>query len=85
MYLLEVFQEPQGLPPKREVEHEIQLLPESPLPNIGLYRKSIIKEDEVKKQLQQFFGAGSHQTQYITMWLSHHHGAKEIWKLENVH
>jgi hypothetical protein len=49
----EVFQEPQGLPPKREVEHEIQLLLESPLPNIGLYRKSIIEADEVKKQLQQ--------------------------------
>jgi len=34
----ELFQEPQDLPPKREVEHEIQLLLESRLPNIGLYR-----------------------------------------------
>jgi hypothetical protein len=33
-----VFQEIKGLPPKREVEHEIQLFPNSPLPNIGLYR-----------------------------------------------
>ena len=34
----DVFREPKGLPPKREVEHEIQLLPNSPLPNIGMYR-----------------------------------------------
>jgi hypothetical protein len=37
-YYKKVFQEPQGFPPKREVEHYIQLFPESPLPNIGLYR-----------------------------------------------
>ena len=30
--------DPKGLPPKRELEHEIQLLPDSPLPNIGLYK-----------------------------------------------
>lgn len=45
----EVFEEPKGLPPKREVEHEIQLLLDSPFPNIGLYRKFILEEYEVKK------------------------------------
>jgi len=34
----EVFQYPQGLQPKREVGHKIQLFLESPLPNIELYR-----------------------------------------------
>jgi hypothetical protein len=33
-----VFQEPKGIPLKREVEHKIQLFPNSPLSNIGLYR-----------------------------------------------
>jgi hypothetical protein len=47
-----VFQEPKGLPPKREVEHEIQLLLDSPLSNIGLYRQSVLEANEVKKQLQ---------------------------------
>jgi hypothetical protein len=45
----DVFQEPQGMPPKREVEHEIQLFPYSPLPNIGIYRQSFIEIDEVRK------------------------------------
>lgn len=30
------FKEPKGLPPKREVKHEIQLQHDGPLPNIGL-------------------------------------------------
>ena len=47
-----VFQEHKGIPPKREVEHKIQLLLDSSLSNIGLYRQSILKANEVKKQLQ---------------------------------
>jgi hypothetical protein len=50
---MEVFQETHELPPKRKVEHETQLFLKSPLPNIGMYRKSIIESDEVKKYLQQ--------------------------------
>ena len=33
-----VFQDPKGIPPKREVEHEIQLFPNSHFPNIGFCR-----------------------------------------------
>jgi len=53
-----VFKEPKGIPPKRDVEHEIQLFPESRFSNIGLYRQSILEVDEVKKQLQQLLEHG---------------------------
>jgi len=33
-----VFQEPRWIPPKREVQHEIQLLPYFMFPNIRCYR-----------------------------------------------
>jgi hypothetical protein len=46
-----VFQEHKGIPPKREVEHEIELFLESPLSNIGLYRQFILEANEVKKKL----------------------------------
>jgi len=57
-----VFQEPKGLPPKREVEHEIQLLPDYPLMNIRPYNKSILEVNKVKKQLQQLLEQGVIQT-----------------------
>ena len=48
----EIFQEPQGLPPKREVQHEIQLPQDAPSANFGLYRLFIIENEEVQKQVQ---------------------------------
>jgi hypothetical protein len=48
----EVFQEQKGLPPKRE-DREIQQLPDSPLPNINLYRQSLLEFEEVKRQVQK--------------------------------
>jgi hypothetical protein len=53
-----VLEEPKGKPPKREVEHKIQLLLDSPLPNIGLYRQSVLEADKVKKQWQQLLEQG---------------------------
>jgi hypothetical protein len=45
-----IFQEPDGLPPKREIQHEIHLQQDSPLPNVGMYRMSILEMTEIKKQ-----------------------------------
>jgi hypothetical protein len=53
-----MFKEHKGIPPKREVEHEIQLLPDSPLLNNGLYIQSILEENEVNKQLQHLLEHG---------------------------
>jgi hypothetical protein len=53
-----MFQEPTGLPPKREVEHAIYLQQDAPLPNIGIYRSSIIENVEIKKQVQELLNKG---------------------------
>ena len=54
----DLFQEPKGLPPKREIQHEIQLQPEAPLPNIGMYCLSVLQNEEIKKQVQELVEKG---------------------------
>ena len=54
----ELFQEPKGLPPKRGIQHEIHLQHDAPLPNIGMYRMSSIKIQEIKKQVQELLNRG---------------------------
>ena len=53
-----LFQEPKGLRPKREIQHEIHLLQDAPLPNIGMYRSSIVENAEIKKQVQELIERG---------------------------
>jgi len=38
-----LFQEPKGLPPKKEIVHDINLQKDAPLPNIGMYRLSTLE------------------------------------------
>jgi hypothetical protein len=54
----DIFQFPKGLPPKRQVEHEIQLQQDVPLPNIGMYRLSVLENAEIKKQVQELVEQG---------------------------
>jgi hypothetical protein len=54
----ELFQEPTGFPPKREVEHEIYLQQDAPLPRIGMYRSSVLENIDIKKQFQEFLDKG---------------------------
>jgi hypothetical protein len=53
-----VFQTPKGLPPKREIAHEIYLQQDAPLPNIGMYILSVIENEEIKKQVQELLENG---------------------------
>ena len=46
-----MFQEPIGLPPKKEILHDIILQQDVPLPNIGMYRLSSLENAEIKKQV----------------------------------
>ena len=55
---VEVCHEPIGLTPKRGIQHEIQLQQDVPLPNIGMYRMSLMQSEEIKKKIQDFVGRG---------------------------
>ena len=54
----ELFQEPKGLPPSREIEHQIDLVDGEPLPNLSLYRHSLVETEEIKKQVEDLLGQG---------------------------
>ena len=54
----DLFQEPKGLPPKREIQHEIQLQQDVPLPNIDIYSLSILQNGEIKKKVQELVEKG---------------------------
>ena len=53
-----LFQEFKGLPPKREIQHEIHLQQDAPLPNICMYKSSIIENVEIKKQVKELLERG---------------------------
>ena len=40
-----LFKEPKHQPPKREIQHEIQLMSDAPLPNDGMYPMSVIENE----------------------------------------
>ena len=46
------------MPPKREIQHEIHLQQDAPLPNVGMYRLSIVEMAEIKKQVQDLLDQG---------------------------
>ena len=54
----EMFQEPKGFPPKRGIQHEIQLQQDCPLPNIGMYKISVMESAEIKKKIQELLDKG---------------------------
>lgn len=47
-----LLKEPKHLSPKWEIQHEIQLMYDAPLPNVGNYRMSVIENEKIKKQIQ---------------------------------
>jgi hypothetical protein len=54
----DIFQEPDGLPSKREIQHEIHLHRDSPLPNVGMYRMLVVEMTKIKKQVQCLLDQG---------------------------
>ncbi|KAI5317623.1 hypothetical protein L3X38_037330 [Prunus dulcis] len=50
--LKDLFPDVHGLPSRRAVEHDIQLVGDSPIPNLGLYCTFVMESDEIKRQIQ---------------------------------
>ena len=80
----EMFQEPTGLPPKREIHHEIQLQQDCPLPNIGMYHMFIMENVEIKRKIKDLLEKGFHKTKKFTMWVTDSVDSKERWNLAHV-
>ena len=49
---------PPGLPPKRGIEHQIDLVPGAPLPNRALYRTNPEETKEIQRQVQELINKG---------------------------
>ena len=49
---------PLTLPPKRNVDHQIELIPGAALVSIPHYRLSRLEEDQIAKQLKKYLRMG---------------------------
>eukprot|EP01018_Ginkgo_biloba_P014409 Gb_30262 [translate_table: standard] len=47
-----------GLPPKRAIAHGIDLEPGASLPNSGLYRRSMMENEEIRRQISELMEMG---------------------------
>jgi hypothetical protein len=54
----DIFQKPDGLPPKREIQHEIHIQQDSPLLIVGMYRMSVVDMIEIKKKVHGLLDQG---------------------------
>ena len=53
-----IFQAPDGVPLHCQVKHSIELVPGSSLPNASVYRRSILKNEEIRRQIQDLNDKG---------------------------
>jgi hypothetical protein len=49
----DIFTSPAGVPLHCQVKHPIDLTPGASLPNGTIYRRSIMENDEIKRQIQE--------------------------------
>jgi hypothetical protein len=54
----DIFTSPVGVPLHCQVKHPIDLTPGAPLPNGPIYRRSVLENDEIKRQIQELLQKG---------------------------
>ena len=55
----DVFRSPVGLPLERAIAHGIDLEPWASLPNAILYRRSVMENEEIKRQISELLEMGN--------------------------
>jgi hypothetical protein len=54
----DIFTSPAGVPLHCQVKHSIDLTPGAPLPNGPIYRRSVLENNEIKRQIQELLQKG---------------------------
>jgi hypothetical protein len=54
----DIFSSPTGVPLHCQVKHPIDLTPDAPLPNGPVYHRSLLENEEIKRQIQEFLHKG---------------------------
>ena len=80
----DVFEEQMSLPPSREVDHKIELLPGSVPPSRPIIRLSAKELEELKKQLEELIKVRLHSTKQVAVWSSHPFRQEKGWYDANV-
>jgi hypothetical protein len=55
---LDIFSSPTRVPLHYQVKHPINLTPSTPLPNGPVYHRSLLKNEEIKRQIQELVHKG---------------------------
>jgi hypothetical protein len=53
-----ILSSPTGVPLHSQVKHPIDLTPDAPLPNGPFYRRSMLENEEIKRQIQELLHKG---------------------------
>ena len=54
----DIFTSPNGVPLHYQVKHSIDLTPGAPLPNEPIYKRSLLENEEIKRQIQELLQKG---------------------------
>jgi hypothetical protein len=81
----DIFSSPTGVPLHCQVKHPIDLTPDAPLPNGPVYRRSLLENEEIKRQIQELLHKGHILSQLITLREPNRAGTEERWNLATLH